>query len=72
MTRLLIIGYGNMAGAMLDGWLASGIEPKRFAILNRSPKPAPEGVQVHADIAEDPYSNAAIRVDHRPGPPDSI
>ncbi|BDI60483.1 pyrroline-5-carboxylate reductase family protein [Qipengyuania nanhaisediminis] len=50
--KLLIIGYGNMAGAMLDGWLACGMAPGNFAVLNRSPKPAPEGVRVFADIAE--------------------
>lgn len=43
--KLLIIGYGNMSGAMLAGWLAAGLEPARFAVLNRSPKPVPEGVR---------------------------
>ena len=52
MNRMLIIGYGNMAGAMLAGWLNSGMEPARFAILNRSPKAAPDGVKVFADLAE--------------------
>ncbi|WP_299191544.1 pyrroline-5-carboxylate reductase [uncultured Erythrobacter sp.] len=49
--QLLIIGYGNMSGAMLAGWLASGVSPDRFAVLNRSFKPAPEGVRVYRDIA---------------------
>ena len=52
MKKMLIIGYGNMAGAMLAGWLASGVEPGRFAVLNRSPKSAPGGVRVFADLAE--------------------
>ena len=52
IKQLLIIGYGNMSGAMLAGWLASGIAPDRFAVLNRSPKSAPEGVRVFRDIAE--------------------
>jgi len=49
--QLLIIGYGNMSGAMLAGWLASGVEPARFAVLNRSPKRVPEGVTLHNDLA---------------------
>lgn len=52
MTQMLIIGYGNMSGAMLAGWLASGIEPERFAVLNRSPKAAPDGVTVFESVAE--------------------
>jgi len=50
--QLLIIGYGNMSGAMLAGWLADGAAPEQFAILNRSSKPAPDGVIVYRDIAQ--------------------
>ncbi|MCK0129003.1 pyrroline-5-carboxylate reductase dimerization domain-containing protein [Erythrobacter sp. F6033] len=52
IKQLLIIGYGNMSGAMLAGWLAAGEAPERFAILNRSPKSAPDGVKVYRDIAD--------------------
>lgn len=48
-----------MSGAMLAGWLAAGASPARFAILNRSEKPAPEGVAffTNADeaLAAGPY-----------------
>ncbi len=50
--RLLIIGYGNMSGAMLAGWLAAGVDPARFAVLNRSPKPVPAGVTSYRDAAQ--------------------
>jgi len=50
--KLLIIGCGNMAGAMLAGWLAAGESPDRFAILNRSPRDFPAGVRVFADRQE--------------------
>nr|WP_298926138.1 pyrroline-5-carboxylate reductase dimerization domain-containing protein [uncultured Erythrobacter sp.] len=52
IKQLLIIGYGNMSGAMLAGWLAAGEPPERFAILNRTLKPGPEGVAVYRDIDE--------------------
>ena len=50
--KLLLIGCGNMAGAMLAGWLAAGEEPSRFEVLSRSPKDLPDGVVEHLDPAE--------------------
>ena len=32
--KLLIIGCGNMGGAMLAGWLKAGEAPSRFAVLD--------------------------------------
>jgi pyrroline-5-carboxylate reductase len=31
---LLIVGCGNMAGAMLRGWLAAGLDPGRFTVAD--------------------------------------
>lgn len=45
--KLLIIGCGNMGGAMLAGWLASGIDPARFEVLDPALESAPEGVVLH-------------------------
>ncbi|MBV7259332.1 pyrroline-5-carboxylate reductase family protein [Erythrobacter crassostreae] len=50
--KILIIGYGNMSGAMLAGWLTAGEPAERFAVLNRSPKTAPAGVTVYRDLDE--------------------
>ncbi|KPP90448.1 pyrroline-5-carboxylate reductase [Erythrobacter sp. HL-111] len=44
MTRLLLVGCGNMAGAMLAGWLAAGEDPARFAVLDPALDAAPDGV----------------------------
>lgn len=65
---LLIIGYGNMSGAMLAGWLAGGAQPSQFAILNRSPKPAPDGVRVYEtlDEAEAGAPHSAIMLGFKP------
>lgn len=51
IERLLIIGCGNMGGAMLAGWLASGLDPARFAILDPALKDAPDGVAHYHDTA---------------------
>ena len=43
-TRLLILGCGNMGGAMLAGWLRGGIDPSRFTIVDPQLAQAPAGV----------------------------
>ncbi len=52
IKQLLIIGFGNMSGAMLAGWLTAGMDPARFAVLNRSPKTVPDGVTRYRSAAE--------------------
>src|SRR6185295_16027187 len=37
---LVLVGAGKMGGAMLEGWLALGLDPAKVAILE--PKPADE------------------------------
>jgi pyrroline-5-carboxylate reductase len=37
---LVLVGAGKMGGAMLDGWLALGLDPKKVAVVE--PQPAPE------------------------------
>jgi pyrroline-5-carboxylate reductase len=37
---VLLVGAGKMGGAMLEGWLALGLEPNRIAVLE--PQPTPE------------------------------
>ena len=32
-TTLLLVGCGKMGGAMLDGWLARGLDPDRVVYL---------------------------------------
>ncbi|MEP2737079.1 MAG: pyrroline-5-carboxylate reductase [Erythrobacter sp.] len=46
-NKMLIIGCGNMAGAMLAGWLKVGFDPSRFVVFSRSMTSAPEGVELH-------------------------
>jgi pyrroline-5-carboxylate reductase len=42
---LLVIGSGNMAGAMLRGWFAQGLAPASVTIVDPSPRDLPEGVR---------------------------
>lgn len=34
---LLLVGAGRMGGAMLEGWIARGLDPARIAVLDPSP-----------------------------------
>jgi pyrroline-5-carboxylate reductase len=42
---ILIVGCGNMAGAMLQGWLAAGLAPERFTVADPAPRELPGGVR---------------------------
>jgi pyrroline-5-carboxylate reductase len=44
--RLLFIGCGNMAGAMLSRWIDCGLPPQRVTVIRPSAKPVMEGVSV--------------------------
>jgi pyrroline-5-carboxylate reductase len=44
VNSILLIGCGNMGGAMLAGWLAGGLEPSRFTIVDPFLPEAPQGV----------------------------
>src|SRR5687768_1942980 len=44
IERMLLVGCGNMAGAMLKGWLAGDVAPQTFIIFDPSPRDYPAGV----------------------------
>lgn len=56
MRTILIIGCGNMGGAMLKGWLAAGADPSRFTVVDPLVGETPAGVTLLRDLPE--------RVDH--------
>lgn len=37
--HLLLVGAGKMGGAMLDGWLARGLDPGKAAVVDPQPSP---------------------------------
>jgi pyrroline-5-carboxylate reductase len=53
---IMLVGAGKMGGAMLDGWLALGLEPRNAVVIE--PQPAPEigalaarGLRVNPPVA---------------------
>lgn len=59
---ILLFGYGNMATAMLDGWLAAGLSPEQFAIYNPRSKPAPAGVAFHTQVPAGAFDAVVLGV----------
>jgi pyrroline-5-carboxylate reductase len=45
---LHLLGCGNMAGAMLHGWLDSGLPPEQVTVTRPSGAPVADGVRVHS------------------------
>ncbi len=61
-----MIGCGNMAGAMLAGWLASGLDPRRFTVLDPALETAPEGVALFHSPEEMPGNHDAVLLGFKP------
>ncbi|QFT77079.1 pyrroline-5-carboxylate reductase [Erythrobacter sp. THAF29] len=66
IKKLLIIGCGNMGGAMLAGWLGAGIEPARFAVLDPALDTAPDGVSLFRSLDEVPCDHDAVMLGFKP------
>ena len=52
MDKILLIGCGNMGGAMLAGWLASGMSPSRFTVVDPYLAEAPAGVELLRELPQ--------------------
>lgn len=50
MDSILIVGCGNMGGAMLAGWLAAGFDPARFTVVDPVLAEAPAGVRLLREV----------------------
>ncbi len=48
-----LIGCGNMAGAMLERWLAAGMDPRQVTVVRPSGRPVAEGVRVLTALPQD-------------------
>jgi pyrroline-5-carboxylate reductase len=53
--RLVLVGAGKMGGALLEGWLRLGLDPRKVAVIEPSPSAqisalAARGVQINPDV----------------------
>ncbi|PEQ12641.1 pyrroline-5-carboxylate reductase [Novosphingobium sp. PC22D] len=60
--KFLIVGCGNMGGAMLAGWLAGGIEPSRFTVVDPGLPEAPEGVTLLREMPEGAFDAVMLGI----------
>ena len=57
---ILRVGCGNMAGAMLRGWVAGGIDPSRFTVADPASPELPAGVHGLTAIPQDKPFDAIL------------
>jgi pyrroline-5-carboxylate reductase len=50
---LFLIGCGNMAGAMLEGWLAAGVDPRMITVVRPSGRAPAPGIRTLTALPED-------------------
>ncbi|MGN6356169.1 MAG: pyrroline-5-carboxylate reductase family protein [Novosphingobium sp.] len=62
LEKILIVGCGNMGGAMLAGWLAGGIAPERFAVVDPLLAEAPAGVELLRELPEGKFDAIMLGV----------
>lgn len=58
--RLLLVGCGNMAGAMLRRWLAVGLDPAQVTVVSPSARVQPDGVRVLTAIPAEPFDTVML------------
>jgi len=59
-NSLLLVGCGNMAGAMLQGWLAGGLAPDRFTVADPAPRGLHGGVRKLDAVPEGGHFDAIL------------
>lgn len=62
MDSILLVGCGNMGGAMLAGWLAAGIDPSRFTVVDPVLAEAPPGVELLRELPQQQFDAVLIGV----------
>ncbi len=58
--NILIVGFGNMAGAMVEGWLAAGVPAATFTIYHPTRTEAPAGMAIINDWPDGEPFDAVI------------
>lgn len=61
-----LIGCGNMAGAMLAGWLRAGEDPARFHVIDPGTPNLPQGIGHHETPPENGFGAAFVQLGVKP------
>lgn len=57
---MLIVGCGNMTGAMLEGWLAAGLPRERFTVVTPTRESVPGDVELLREVPQDRHFDAVL------------
>lgn len=60
LHRILLVGCGNMAGAMLRGWIVGGMAADRFTVVDPRATGLPAGVRHLAELPVDEQFDAIM------------
>ncbi|MEL1249539.1 pyrroline-5-carboxylate reductase family protein [Aurantiacibacter gilvus] len=60
LEKTLIVGCGNMTGAMLEGWLAAGLPRERFTVVTPSRESVPGDVELLREVPEGRHFDAVL------------
>jgi pyrroline-5-carboxylate reductase len=59
---ILVVGFGTMAAAIVDGWLAAGLPSESVTAYNPRPKDAPAGVTLVAEFPRGSFQAILLAV----------
>lgn len=57
---ILLVGCGNMAGAMLEGWLAAGLPADSFTVMDPAREAVPGGLPVLRELPQTGHFDAIL------------
>lgn len=60
VKSVVLVGCGNMGGAMLAGWLAGGMMPATFTVIDPVLDAAPQGVALLRDAEKAPLADVLV------------
>lgn len=60
MQSIVLVGCGNMGGAMLTGWLAGGLPPAAFTVIDPMLEATPQGVALLRDTERAPLADVLV------------
>lgn len=60
--KILMVGCGNMGGAMLAGWLAGGLSPSDFTVVDPYLADAPQGVELLRELPQSQFDAVLLGV----------
>lgn len=62
ITSMLVVGFGNMTGAMVEGWLRAGMPPAAFTVYHPRGKQVPDGVTLVTEWPALPFDAVVLGV----------